>query len=323
VLYDQFFGDSSIFRGVCLLGRLFLASNNFQRRNGILVNNDKNKHLDQEMTVGTFLEYPQIGTYQREDLKTHSFTIDTQTQTELETGKTTVIIPTKNEEANIKIIINELQDLGYSNILVIDGHSDDATVDEAKKLGVNIVNQDGKGKGAALRQAINYPGLGDWVIMMDADGSMDPKEIPILLEPLKNGVDVTKGSRFMNGGHTDDMTFVRRFGNRMFVFLVNSLIKTKYTNLCYGYAAFTKCAIKKLNPYLKSDSFEIETEIFIKAKILGLEVKEVPSVEAPRLNGKTNLSARRDGYRILKTIFREGLKVPLSRPNSKPLKHKP
>ncbi len=262
------------------------------------------------MKAQNFLEYPQLGTYEKKAFKNGVFEVKLQTETteyEQLTEKTTIIIPTFNEENNIKIIINELQDLGYSNILVIDGNSDDDTVENAKKLGVNVVNQYGKGKGAALRQAFSYPDLGDWVIMMDADGSMDPKEIPRLLKPLKNGFDVTKGSRFMAGGHTDDMTFIRRVGNNIFVSLVNWLTKAKYTDLCYGYAAFTKTAIQKINPHLKSVSFEIETEMFMKAKIMGLKIEEVPSVEAPRLHGKTNLSAWRDGLRILKTIFREGL----------------
>lgn len=276
-----------------------------------MVSADKNERFidEEKVKLCDFLEcHPQLETLQKDPFKADVFDIDTQVPHVDELADlTTIIIPTLNEESNIKVIINELQGLGYSNILVIDGNSDDGTVEAARNLGVNVLNQDGKGKGAALRQAFSYGGLGDWIIMMDADGSMDPKEIPSLLEPLKNGVDVTKGSRFMTGGHTDDMTFIRKLGNKVFVFLVNRFTKAKYTDLCYGYAAFTKNALKKLNPYLKSNGFEIETEIFMKAKILGLEIKEVPSVEAPRLNGKTNLSAWLDGYRILKTIFREGL----------------
>lgn len=275
-----------------------------------MVNSDKNENfIDEELKIKSFLETPQLGgTLKNEELRYGLFNLNLQpSEIEQATEKTTVIIPTLNEENNIKIIINELQDLGYSNILIIDGNSDDGTVDAAKKLGVNVVNQNGKGKGTALRQAFSYNSLGNWIIMMDADGSMDPKEISSFIESLKNGADVAKGSRFINGGHTDDMTILRKFGNKMFVFLVNRLIHAKYTDLCYGYAAFTKDALQKLTPHLTSTSFEIETEIFMKAKKLGLNIKEVPSVEAPRLNGKTNLSAWKDGFKILKTIFREGL----------------
>ena len=273
-----------------------------------MVNADKNGRFIEEAKIGSsslFVNFPQ------NDLKKPDFQDVFKLDNErvvidpLVSLKTTVIIPTLNEENNIKIIINELHRLGYSNILVIDGNSDDATVETAKDLGVNVLNQDGKGKGTALRQAFSYSELGDWIIMMDADGSMDPKEISNLIDLLKNGADVAKASRFMDGGHSDDMTFIRRMGNRFFVFLVNRLLKAKYTDLCYGYAAFTRDALQKLTPHLKATSFEIETEIFMKAQILGLKIKETPSIELCRINGKTNLSARKDGFRILKTILSE------------------
>ncbi len=274
-----------------------------------MVNSNKNERFfEDNMKTDSFLEYPVFGTCKKEDFKEDFLNFDFQnSELDAYNDQTTIIIPTLNEENNIKIIINELHNLGYSNILVIDGNSDDCTVEAAKKLGVKVVNQNGKGKGAALRQAFSYANLGNWIIMMDADGSMDPKEIAMFVESLKNGADVVKGSRFIKGGYTNDMTIFRKFGNKVFVFLVNQLIHTKYTDLCYGYAAFTKEAIQKLEPHLKATSFEIETEIFMKAKILGLNITEIPSIEAPRLNGKTNLSAWRDGLKILKTIFKEGL----------------
>ncbi len=304
-LLNRFFND---FIAGCFSGRLFLTIN-IERKEYSLGSSDKNERfLDEEVKVTSFLGYPQWSSFRNEAFKNGVFNLDLQTlEIAQSLEKATVVIPTLNEENNIKVIINELRGLGYSNILIIDGNSDDGTVEAAKKLGVNVVNQNGKGKGTALRQAFSYSSLGDWIIMMDADGSMDPKEIASFIESLKNGADVAKGSRFITGGHTDDMTTLRKMGNKMFVFLVNRLIHAKYTDLCYGYAAFTKEALQKLTPHLTATSFEIETEIFMKAKKLGLNIKEVPSIEAPRLNGKTNLSAWRDGFKILKTIFREGL----------------
>lgn len=273
-----------------------------------MVASDKHNHFLEEekiKTPGLIEEIPQINPFEKPVYNKGVFNLTNEVMEvdQIVGSKTTVIIPTLNEVNNIKIIINELHRLGFSNILIIDGNSDDGTVEVARKLGVNVLNQDGKGKGAALRQAFGYGELGDWVIMMDADGSMNPNEISALLEPLKNGVDVAKASRFMHGGHSDDMTFIRRIGNRIFVFLVNRLLKAKYTDLCYGYAAFTKEALQKLNPHLKATSFEIETEIFMQAKILGLQIKEVPSIELRRIHGKTNLNAVKDGFTILKTIL--------------------
>ena len=83
---------------------------------------------------------------------------------------------------------------------------------------------------------------------------------------------------------------------------------TKYTDLCYGFAAFNKHAISKLAPVLEATGFEIETEIFIKAKKLGLNVIEVPSFEYKRKSGESNLQAVKDGLKILKTIISEAMR---------------
>jgi glycosyltransferase involved in cell wall biosynthesis len=218
--------------------------------------------------------------------------------------KAAVIIPTLNEEKNIIEVIGKLRHLGFTNILVVDGNSKDNTAAVAKKLGVLVINQNGSGKGDALRQAFSYYGLnGDPVVIMDADGSMNPEELFRFIETIQRGADLAKGSRFMRGGYTKDMTLMRRIGNSIFVSLANLIWSTRYTDLCYGFAAFRRDAIEKLYPHLKSNNFEIEAEMFIKAKNLGLRVVEVPSVELPRRHGKSNLRAYKDGFKILRTIL--------------------
>jgi hypothetical protein len=115
----------------------------------------------------------------------------------------------------------------------------------------------------------------------------------------------SKASRFMKGGSTYDMTLTRKFGNFLFISLVNLFWSTKYTDLCYGFAALNKLAIAKISPILKSENFEIETEIFIKAAKLGLSVKEVPSTELERRDGVSNLRTFGDGWKIFQTIMKE------------------
>ena len=226
----------------------------------------------------------------------------------------TVIIPTLNEEENIAEVIRELNQIGCRNILIIDGNSRDRTVEVAKEFGVDVIFQNGRGKGAALRQAFSHDGLnGDVVVIMDADGSMSPKEIPLFIKTLDSGADVVKGSRFLPYAYSEDMNLIRRIGNLFFLSLVNCFWSADYTDLCYGFGAFRKDAIKKLCPYLKSTNFEIETEVFIKAKKLGLKVVEVPSIEFRRRHGKSNLCIFRDGFRILKTIVEEVVNGPLTK----------
>ena len=218
----------------------------------------------------------------------------------------TVIVPTLNEEKTIAEVIWELNHLGYHNILIVDGNSRDRTVEIAKEFGVNVLVQNGRGKGVALRQAFNHDGLdGNVIVLIDADGSMNPKEIPALIKVLDSGADLAKASRFTQYGYSEDMNLIRRIGNHFFILLVNLFWSTNYTDLCYGFGVFRKGAVKKLYPHLKSKNFEIETEIFIKAKKLGLKVVEAPSIEFRRRHGKSNLNAIVDGSRILRTIFRE------------------
>jgi glycosyltransferase involved in cell wall biosynthesis len=219
-----------------------------------------------------------------------------------------IVIPARNEEKNIKDIICRLRELGYDNILVIDGKSQDATSRIAEINGAKVVAQTGLGKGNAVRQALaeKYFDV-DALVLMDADGSMAPEEVPLFVEALASGADVVKGSRFCKGGCTYDMTLTRRIGNELMMLGVNILFSTKYTDLCYGFAVLNKRAVEALAPKLQSNNFEIEAEIFIKAAQIGLEVKEVPSTEFKRKYGTSNLRAIRDGVSIFTRIFKEFL----------------
>jgi len=219
----------------------------------------------------------------------------------------TVIVPTLNEEEGIGPTLRELRGvLGDPFLLVVDGNSTDKTVEVAKEFGAEAVLQKGKGKGVALRQVFDYDGLnGDRIVMMDADGSMDPKEVPLFIKALESGADVAKGSRFLLGGYSKDLSVARTVGNRILVSLVNFLFSTKYTDMCYGFMAFNRKAISKLSSCLRSENFEIETEICIKAKKLGLKVAEVPSVELKRCYGRSHLRTFRDGFKIFKMILME------------------
>ena len=214
-----------------------------------------------------------------------------------------IIIPTLNEEKTIASVIEQTK-LYADKVLVIDGDSEDRTVEIAKEMGAEVIFQESKGKGAALREAFNKIDS-EFIVMLDADGSMRPEEIPNFLKGIHSGADIVKGSRFIDGGDSKDITFFRRFGNSLFIYLINLIWNTNYTDLCYGFMAFKKDAIKKLNPILYSKGFNIETEIIIKANKLGLRTVEVPSLELKRLFGNSKLNMFKDGLKICMTILRE------------------
>jgi hypothetical protein len=138
---------------------------------------------------------------------------------------------------------------------------------------------------------------------MDADCSHKSSEIGLLIEGINADFDICMGSRFIQGGGTEDMPWYRKVGNKFFVLLVNFIWKMNYSDLCYGYRSFRKDCIRKLN--LKSDGFGIETEIAIKVAKKKLKVLEIPSYEKNRASGKGNLRTFSDGWLILKTILDE------------------
>ncbi len=221
--------------------------------------------------------------------------------------KISVVIPTMNESENIKEVFPNIPDF-VDEIVVVDGNSTDGTREEIKKYrnDTNIIIEKPSGKGAAMKTGFEKA-TGDLIIMMDADGSHDPAEIPSLLDPILDGFDVAKGSRMMPGGGSADFTPFRRLGNKIFVSMVNTLYGSNYTDLCYGYRAFKREALDKI--YCSSMGFEIETEQSILMKKAGLKIKEVPSFEAKRKNGNSNLNSVRDGFKILNVIVNEYLKT--------------
>jgi hypothetical protein len=139
--------------------------------------------------------------------------------------------------------------------------------------------------------------------MLDADGSMDPSEIPRFIAALRTGADFAKGTRFLAGGGSSDISRTRRLGNWALKSLVNRLWRTRYTDLCYGYNAFWSRHLQALE--INSNGFEVETLLNIRATRCRLALVEVPSFERDRLSGVSNLSATRDGFRVLRTIIAE------------------
>jgi len=217
-----------------------------------------------------------------------------------------IIIPTLNEEENLRYIIRKLKTYGFNDILIIDGNSTDQTTTIAKNLGVKIILQKGRGKGNAVRQVLNEESKNkEILVFMDADGSMDPEEIPLFIKALDSGADLVKGSRFLSHAQSTDLNPMRTIGNLLLNIVVNLLHSTDYSDVTYGFVAYDKKAIKLMSRVLKSNNFEIETEIFIKAKKLGLKVVEIPSTELKRKNGESKLNSFSDGFKILKMIIKE------------------
>jgi glycosyltransferase involved in cell wall biosynthesis len=235
-----------------------------------------------------------------------------------------VVIPARNEARNLPYVLKEIPSYVYEVILV-DGHSVDETVAVAYETwpDIRVVRQSRRGKGNAL--AAGFAACrGEYIVMIDADGSMDPAEMTRFIDALDRGADYAKGSRFIVGGGSDDITMLRRWGNRMLNDLTNMLFGTQYSDLCYGYNAFHRDCIPALDLPDPSDTtsahwgdgFEIETLINTRVAKSGFVISEVPSFESNRRYGDSNLRTFRDGFRVLGTILHERFRRPPGRSSS-------
>jgi glycosyltransferase involved in cell wall biosynthesis len=225
--------------------------------------------------------------------------------------RVSVVIPTYNEARNLPHVFSLLPE-DVHEVIVVDGRSVDDTIAVARSLrpDVRIVRQNRRGKGNAM--ACGFAAVtGDIVVMLDADGSADPREIPRFVQALVEGADYAKGTRFANGGGSADITRMRAWGNRWLNRSANLLFGTRYTDLCYGYNAFWEhcLAVLDLKPgdhdedrKRWGDGFEIETIINTRVAKAKLRIVEVPSFEFERIHGQSNLNTWRDGLRVLRAL---------------------
>lgn len=217
--------------------------------------------------------------------------------------KISVVVPAMNEAKNIGQVLSELPE-GMHEVILVDGNSSDDTVKVACQAypEIRVTTQRGRGKGDAFRTGFSAV-TGNLVVMLDADGSADPAEIPRFVAALEAGADFAKGSRYMEGGGSADITKLRSLGNTVLSGAANVLHGTHFTDLCYGYNAFwARCL-----PFISLDvpGFEVETLINLRMASAGMKITEVPSYEKERLHGESNLKTFRDGWRVLGTILRE------------------
>jgi glycosyltransferase involved in cell wall biosynthesis len=255
--------------------------------------------------------FPVKGRSINTDINTEQFR-----HTEQASPRISIVVPALNEALNLSVVLPQLPEV--HEVILVDGGSVDGSVAAARRAlpGVITVRQTRKGKGNALAAGFAQV-TGDIVVMFDADGSADPLEIERFVKVLTDGADFAKGSRFIQGGGSADITPIRRAGNMFLNGVFNAGFDSSYRDLCYGYNAFWADMIPLLDlpdhtlpptadgKMMWGDGFEIETVINCRFAASGAKIVEVPSVEKLRLFGESNLHAVSDGLRVLKTLLTE------------------
>jgi dolichol-phosphate hexosyltransferase len=218
----------------------------------------------------------------------------------IEKDKVCILIPTLNEAPTIRDLINQFKDLGYFNIVVMDGNSRDATRQIAAESGARVMVQSEKGKGNALIEAfraIDSP----YILMLDGDGTYSPLDAENMLAPLSEGYDQVIGNRLIPENQPA-FSRLNLFGNQ----LINRLFKLAQGKYLYdilsGYRTFTGESIKQL--HLKETGFEIETEISAEAVRNDQNIKIVPIRYFKRPGTNTKLNPFHDGLKITTTIYK-------------------
>lgn len=218
-----------------------------------------------------------------------------------EDGDVCVLIPTLNEAETIGGVIEGLHDQGLEEIMVIDGRSEDDTVEIAEAAGARVMVQSGSGKGQAVREAIDHI-ESEFVLMLDGDGTYDPAQAERLLEPLRTGeADHVVGNRFADM-QPGAMTRLNKVGNRLFNAVFRRVHGEDHGDILSGYRAFTLESFDRM--HLTAEGFGIETEIAVECVKRGLDVSVVPIPYRSRpAESDPNLNPIADGGRILLTLY--------------------
>lgn len=224
--------------------------------------------------------------------------------------KITVLVCTLDEEPNLPHFLPRIP--GWVNeVLLVDGHSSDRTVEVARKLrpDIRVLYQPGRGKGDALKYGVEHA-AGSIIVTLDADGQTDPEDTPRFIEPLLNGYDLAKGSRLAHGRPQGVIRY-RWLGNKVLALTCNLLYGTRFTDVCSGFNCFRREQFLKLNlsPRKGEPGCSMEQQMIVRARKAGMRIKEVPHRTAGRTVGQSAIGgfrrAMKQGFTDLSVIIRE------------------
>jgi glycosyltransferase involved in cell wall biosynthesis len=216
-----------------------------------------------------------------------------------------IAIPAINEAQNLAHVLPAIPTLPeIVELILVDGGSTDETIEVARAClpGIRVVHQEGTGKSDAVRCGV-LAAVGDFVLVMDADGSHDPADITRFIQLAHGGYDLVKGSRYLPGGGSFDDTPLRRTLVRLTDTVANVLWGSRLTDIVFGMFLIQRQCFLSLG--ITSNGFAIESQIMARAVRFGYKICEIPVIERARFSGSSHLSIIRDGWFIGSTVFAE------------------
>ncbi|MEK7513330.1 MAG: glycosyltransferase family 2 protein [Patescibacteria group bacterium] len=219
--------------------------------------------------------------------------------------KSTLVILTRNEITGMTALIKKIPFDQVDEVFVVDYQSTDGTKEFITQHHIRLINQTIPGRGEAFRLAA-AKSSGDYLAFFSPDGNEDPRDIPRLLNLLRQGNDLAIASRFLpesRNEEDDQLLKFRAWANQGFTWLVNRFWRGTLSDSINGYRAITKSAFKKLN--LDAFGYAIEFQMSIRALKLGLRIAEIPTIEGDRLGGESGSKAIQTGLLFIKCLLKE------------------
>lgn len=221
----------------------------------------------------------------------------------------TIIIPAKNEEKNLELLINRIPKFENCQLIITCGKSNDNTLQEAQRIhdtndifDISVIEQTGKGKANAVFEAFELCS-NDLVAILDADQSVDPETMSDFFSILENGeADFVNGTRFIYRMEKDSMRFFNVLGNKIFQLLISIVISKKLSDSLCGTKVFHRSLISKIFEWQKlniiPDPFG-DFDLIFSAAYSGQSIVEFPIHYRSRIYGTTQISRFRDGFKLL------------------------